>query len=300
MVIAPLGLWIALHTRAASEDAPARRRRYWLGGILALLGLLYLVFVIKVAIPFFRGGDVHYVRYFPQELGDTPGEMVVTVLTRPLLVAKYLLSLENLLFALSLLVPLGGLSLFSLSRLAVALPLFGVLCLNQIAQNTQHHFHAPLLPIVIWAAAAGLRALRVVLPALGISCAVTTGLLFSLTPTGIAFWDPFSAYHWSHWYVPGERAAKFSLVTEQIPQDAIVASTDYIHPRFTHQSRSYDYSDYRPKVPSDADYIVIDTQHRYSRIKIPQEVKEYRDTPQAWELLPDRTGGYFIILKRRR
>jgi len=299
LVIAPLGLWIALCGNGGKVEISKKNRR-WLGGGMALFAVIYLWVVIKFAIPYFRGGDVHYVRYFPEELGATPGELVWNVLTDPLTVADYLFTPRNLLFACYLLLPLGGISLLSPTRLVVALPLFGVLCLNQIAGDTQHHFHAPLIPIICWAAAAGLARLRSPFtPRWALCCAVATGLFFSLSPAGISFWDPNSAFQWRRWYVPGERSAKFAAVLEQIPPDARVASTDFVHPRFTHHARSYDYSDYRPKVPDDAEYIVIDTRHRYSAIKTPEQVKEYRDHPDQWELLPDRTDGYFIILKRR-
>jgi hypothetical protein len=44
---------------------------------------------------------------------------------------------------------------------------------------------------------------------------------------------------------------------------------------------------------------VIDTQHPYSNIKRPEEVPEYRDHSEHWEVLEDRTGGFFIVLKRK-
>jgi hypothetical protein len=130
--------------------------------------------------------------------------------------------------------------------------------------------------------------------------ALFSSSFLSLSPLGIAFWDPYSSRFWKDHYVPGERARRFPAAFSLVPQDSRVASTDYVHPRFTHHARSYDYSHYRPEVPADAEYIVIDTRHPYSEIKRPEEVKEYRDHPEEWELLDDRTGGYFIVLKRRR
>ena len=56
-------------------------------------------------------------------------------------------------------VPLALLPLLSPSRLLVGMPLIVLLCLNEIAQSFPapvHHFHAPLVPILFWAAAAGL------------------------------------------------------------------------------------------------------------------------------------------------
>ena len=82
------------------------------------------------------------------------------------------------------------------------------------------------------------------------------------------------------------RVEEFPAVIAIIPPDARVASTDLIHPRFTHYRRSYDYSDYpravnenRPGAPPDTDYIVIDKQARYSKITRPDEVREYRERP---------------------
>ncbi|HID24587.1 MAG TPA: DUF2079 domain-containing protein [Planctomycetaceae bacterium] len=193
-----------------------------------------------------------------------------------------------------------------------------------------HHFHAPVVPIVFWAAAAGLgnlshvrvwsaplrawlskearkqRLLRFA-SHFGWTSALAVGLFFTLTPLGIPFWDPYSTWHWRKLYVPGRRAELFPRVFRLIPKDACVASTDFVHPRFTHHRRSYDYSHYRrrvsgyrPTVPDDTDYIVIDTQHPYSDIKRPDQVRELREHPDQWELLPDTTDGYFIVLKRKR
>ena len=108
-------------------------------------------------------------------------------------------------------------------------------------------------------------------------------------------------------FVPGERARQFAKIESLIPPDARVASTDFVHPRYTHHERAYDYSGYLRKVagydhrvPDDTDYIVIDTQHPYSTIKHPEDIRELREHPDKWELLPDETSGYFIVLKRRR
>jgi hypothetical protein len=131
-------------------------------------------------------------------------------------------------------------------------------------------------------------------------CSACVGFFLGLSPATLAFWDPDSRANWRKNYVPGERARQFATVLAEIPVESHVASTDFVHPRFTHYARSYDYSDYRKIVPDDTDYIVIDTQHPYSKIKTPQQVKELREHPEEWELVPDRTGGYFIVLRRVR
>jgi hypothetical protein len=57
-------------------------------------------------------------------------------------------------------------------------------------------------------------------------------------------------------------------------------------------------NNYRPGVPADTDYIVIDTGHRYSTIRRPEDIRELREEPGTWELLPDETDGMFLVLRR--
>lgn len=128
--------------------------------------------------------------------------------------------------------------------------------------------------------------------------AAVTGFWIGLSPASLAFWDPHSSGYWKKLYVPGERSRQFSRVLEQIPPTARVASTDLIHPRFTHHERSYDYSSYRPVVPEDCEYIVIDVYAPGSEIRGPGDVKELREEPHRWRLLPDQTNGHFLILQR--
>jgi uncharacterized membrane protein len=388
-VIAPLGLWIAFRqARCAGTSTPAappqpgcsardsrqigtrlRDQTALFGSGMALFGVLYVVLTIKVVLPWFRGGDdVHFAQYF-SDLGATSGEIVSNVVLHPGRLVSKLLSVESMLFALQLLAPLGFLPLLSPGRLAVGAPLFALLCLSPITNSAWHHFHAPLVPILFWAAAAGLanaayvfdaghgwwkrrkaKASRAAearsripvedfvpsgrrLPAEAKPTVVTppvaarppagnarvvraaavwsvlsaffAGVPVTLTPLGIGFWDSESRVYWKNVYVPGERTQYFPAALALVPRDSRVASTDYIHPRFTHHARSYDYSEYARKGPDnvdyleDAEYIVIDTQHPYSQIKRPEDVKEYRDKPDQWELLEDHTAGYFIVLKRR-
>jgi hypothetical protein len=371
MVIAPLGVWIAARqARWAGISDPsaltipvARRRLVWFGSGLALFGTVYVILVVKVVLPWFRGGaDVHFAQYF-DGLGTTSGEIVANVLRHPGLLLEKWWSAKSVLFAVQLLAPLGFLPLLSPGRLAVAAPLFGILTLSEMTNSPLHHFHAPLVPILVWAAAAGLgeaepyyarfnawrrRRRRAAaseeerrhippedfvasgktLPAIqatsrrtageplrasaglattlvaasvwGALCAFLTGVPMTFSPLGSGFWDPYSSKYWKALYVPGERARRFPAAFALVPPDARVASTDYIHPRFTHHARSYDYSLYRTVVPDDTDYIVIDTRHPYSDIKRPEQVKEYRLHPEQWELLDDRTEGYFLVFKRKQ
>jgi hypothetical protein len=142
--------------------------------------------------------------------------------------------------------------------------------------------------------------------ATALAFALATGLFLGTHPGSLTFWDPGRSSYWRNLYVPGERPREFAKIADLIPLTARVASTDFVHPRYTHFERSYDYSDYvrkvagyEDKVPDDTDYIVIDTQHPYSKIKTPDQVRELQSPQSQWELLPDKTNGFFIVLKRR-
>jgi uncharacterized membrane protein len=354
IVLAPLGVWIALTaTRRKALDGlsngdgaalvdgtvPGRgasAKANWpifaFGVGLAVFSVAYLIVATRVVMAYFRHGqEIHYASYF-SKFGRTLPEIAQTMAMHPARLWDAFVNAHSAEYALMLLAPLGFLPLFSPGRLAVALPLFLTLCLNEVIDSPLHHVHAAAVPILLWAAAAGLgTASRRKLGLRGSAgreragaasdaavsragwwarfagvSALVTGMFYGLSPLSIGFWDPNSGFYWKDLYVVGKRAELFEKVLQQIPESARVASTDFVHPRFTHFDRSYDYSDYpravnnyQPGVPPDTDYIVIDTKHPYSKIRWPGEVPEYRDHPDQWELLPDTTGGFFIVLKRK-
>lgn len=329
IIMGPLGLWIAWRAlqerkQQSAEAQPSLLKTVAPGIGLSLFAVAYLALVVAVLLPWFRSGaQVHYVSYF-SELGDSPKEILENMLFHPGLFLGKLFRPNSLINVLAFLVPLGFLPLFSPSRLLVVTPLFGLLCLNEVASDPRHHFHAPLVPIFAWAAAYGVANVPAVLKRLRKqqngedatslsfpahflwSVSLATGIFYSLSPLGLVFWDPGSDFNWQRLYVPGERAREFAKIADLIPPHSRVASTDFVHPRFTHYDRSYDYSEYprkvnnyQPGAPPDTDYIVIDTQHKYSKIKTPDQIPEYRDHPEDWEVLPDKTNGYFIVLKRK-
>ncbi len=327
LVFGPFGLWMVW-------DGWRKQDRKQLGqGIVLLIGsAVYLLVVMKVLLPYFRSGvTIHYASYFAK-FGKTPGEIIWTILTSPGLVWESLVTPATFAYLLCLLVPLGLLPLLSPTRLLTAAPLFLLLCLNELALQPPgpfHHFHAPIVPLLFWAAAAGLG--RVAHPessqgmvaatglstpawlpsggpllAFSLACGVWTCIVFSQNPLSLKFWDSGKPEYWGKRYVPGERPKQFAKIESLIPPAARVASTDFVHPRYTHFERSYDYSQYprqvngnRPGAPDDSDYIVIDTRHPYSWIHGPEDVRELQTEPDRWELLPDQTDGYFIVLKRK-
>ena len=310
LILGPLGVWRAV---TGWKEKPDR----YAGIATAVLAGAYLLLAVKVVIPHFRGGEtVHYARYFPQ-FGETPAQILWGMLTNPGVVASAVLTAPAFVYVLRTFAPIGFAPLLSgaaLSRLCVGLPELGLLLLNKLSFDPPapvHHFHGPLVPVLVWAAAASLRqptpARRDRLAAWAYAAALCTGVTAGYGPLSIPFYDPGGEKHFAARYLPGERSEQFAKVIAAIPPDARVASTDYVHPRFTHHERSYDYSGYVRRVagdttavPPDTDYIVLDVRGPYSQIAGPESVRELRESPRGWEVLGLDTGGYFIVLRRRR
>ncbi len=340
--ISLIGLWLAwrgdLRFGESSqhvEEAGDRKKTAWIGAAICLSAAVYLFLAVKIVIPWFRGGEtVHYARYFAK-FGQTPWEILVGMLTRPRLLWTEIVDAQTFLYAASLLVPLGFLPLLSPSRLLLGLPLFGLLCLNELALSPPgpyHHFHAPLLPLLYWSAAAGLGALSsrcwfsgkcspeqnsaLCGARFAAMCALGIGLTNTLSPLGTRFWDPGRIVagrptYWRSLYLPDERARRWEQIAKTIPKQARVASTDFVHARLTHCERSYDYSGYarrvagyEHRVPEDTDYIVLDLQHPYSRdvlqgVTRPSDVRELQTEPEAWDVVTEATDEFFIVLRRK-
>ena len=338
LILGPLGLWLAAHAWWQRKTEPAQmtagpvapKQGLILGVSLALFAVVYLLLVTRVVIPWFRNGEeVHYARYFAK-FGDSLGQIVLSMLTNPRLVFDEFVTMTSANYLLALFVPLAFLPFLSPGRLLVAAPILGLLCLNEIVKSDpfpRHHFQGPVMPLLFWAAAAGLGVvnrlpegrrrtiLNRVLPGgavtvatFGCLAAMQSGAMLGMSPASLSFWDSGSPNHWSR-YIPGERAEMIELVLAEIPVTARVASTDYVHTRLIHYERSYDYSGYRRKVagnkegaPDDTDFIVIDTKHPYSKVHSPAEVRELQTEPEKWIFvseLYEKTNGCFIVLKRR-
>ena len=175
LILAPLGCWILAQPFLTNQRALANGEcplpeflsskklaaQYGTGLVVAAVG--YLLLTTRVLIPWFRdGAEVHYARYFAK-FGDSMDEIVVNMLTQPGLLIEELVTISSISYLLGLLVPLAFLPFLSPTRFGVAVPILGLLCLNEIVKGDpqpHHHFHAPVVPVLFWAAAHSLQKFR--------------------------------------------------------------------------------------------------------------------------------------------
>ena len=331
LVVAATGLYLA--TRR--ERGPLGRREISLGLGMTVASLAYLAAALLWIIPYFRGEAApHYTPYFAS-LGDSPAEIVTRVLTHPLEVSAQLWTFRKIRFVVLMLAPLAFLPLASPMRFLVSAPIFGYLLLGDSPFLTEpfFHFHAPLVPILLWASAGGIANLRRQVEPLrsarfAAALCLTSGIWLGQSPLSLAFHEslqpvprirdgnlilfkPEGAY-WRDRYLPSDRSRAFEAAQATIRSDERVAATDYVRTRFTHHGAAHDYPTFRAHVDiDDVDVIVLDkTEGFWGRgptnqdrqllacLVDPRCVRGTRLTIRDRPFEVAHQDGYFLVVRR--
>jgi uncharacterized membrane protein len=134
-------------------------RRKWLVGLVTMaVAVVWFFVAVGWIMPHFdtRGVSPLAKRY--AYLGDGPLEMAVTLVTQPGLALERLFTAENLAYVLNLLTPVALSALLAPQVLMLALPplLVNLLSTNGLMHQLEgFHYGAPLVPVVVIAAAYG-------------------------------------------------------------------------------------------------------------------------------------------------
>jgi uncharacterized membrane protein len=140
LVVAGLGVWYAL----------ARGHRLAGAGI-AVVGTALTAFYLSVVMPHYRGGDApaFYDRY--DAVGGSPGGIVKTLFTDPVVLVQAVTEGRDLTYLLQLALPLAGLFLAAPLLLIPALPELAANLLSETATQTSIEFHytAPIIPFLV-------------------------------------------------------------------------------------------------------------------------------------------------------
>ena len=148
--VAGLGVWYAL--------ARGRRRA---GFAIALAGGAWVVIAFAVIVPAFaEGSSVFYGAY--DDVGGSPGGILETAATDPLVVLRQLLTWNDVLYLFLLAAPLGGLFVLAPGLAAVAVPQLSANLLAgwDATTDPRAHYVAGVLPFLLAAVAVGLARLR--------------------------------------------------------------------------------------------------------------------------------------------
>ncbi len=247
-----LGIWMTF--------ALGRRRA---GPVTALGGLLWSVIAVAVVMPAFAaegGASIAEDRY--GALGSTPGGLVKTIVTDPVLVVQTITTHDRMWFVLALVVPLAGLSLLSPLLALGALPELALNLLSSRPEqhSIEYHYGAVMVPFLVAAAIDGYGRLTHRYP---------RAVAIRWAPVALVGVAVASGWHWGplpFWqHVPGGsivRAEQYSLPADRaalreaiamIPSDVVVSSGNRLGAHLSARRRIHTF----PRV-DDAEWVVVD------------------------------------------
>lgn len=222
---------------------------------LALLWAWLAVFVIQTR---FAAGNIHWGRY--GYLGETPGAMVASLLTRPGVVWAQLSAAQAGGYLWKLIWPTAFMALLTPEVLLLALPSLAINLLADFAPMHQVHtliYAAPVVPFVLGAAVMGLARLRGWL----IDRAAWRDWLVSAIAGAILLLG--SVDQRLHGYLPGsgnflaltvtDHHRRAAAIIAQIPPDAKVSAQDRLNPHVSGRETVYIF----PAI-EDADTVFVD------------------------------------------
>ncbi|HMN27624.1 MAG TPA: DUF2079 domain-containing protein, partial [Caldilineaceae bacterium] len=241
-----------------------QRRR--LGLVTFVLSVAWALVAVLFIQSRFADGNIHWGRY--AYLGDNPGEMVRTLLTRPALVLAQLQSAQALRYLALLLLPVGFSALLVPEILLLALP---SLAINLLADFPPMHevytliYAAPIVPFVLIAALFAVGRVADFFAPRASTCQLAPlaprNYTYGAAALLIAVCTLFAQHQFG--YLPGGGNFHLYTVTDhhrraqeilaQIPPEAKVSAQDRLNPHVSGRETVYIF----PRI-EDADTILLD------------------------------------------
>lgn len=224
------GVWLAV-----------ARRRWWLGGLMAMASVLVLAVEIRYLMPYFRGEPYpHLQRY--AHLGRGLGEILVTLAVAPWRWLGVVVSAKKLVYLLALLAPLGFLPLWAGTTLVAALPglAMNLLSLDPVLFHHRSQYQSFVLPFLLLAAVDGYARLsaragkRRLFGRFPPGAALVFGALASVVLTARTVNDLSVA----RWRLGPDQRAAYALM-ERVPSRAPVAANERLVPHLATRPEVY-------------------------------------------------------------
>ncbi len=236
----------------------ARGKKEWIYAISVIVtSILWFIFSFYFIIPYFRGGERHFALSYYEYFGGSVGKILLGVISNPLYLAQHLFNGSTWNYFLSLLGPVGFLSLLSPLHFIIAAPEVGInlLSSNPSLRSIYFHYSSVITPFIFISAIYGARgALR---------------LLSRLSPRFIAFYLtffillfaylegplPLARNHEIHPFkYPQKESALVDVWSDKLKDENLKISTvGQLSPFFTGRRYFYVFSQNYPL----ADYLVI-------------------------------------------
>lgn len=207
------------------------QRKWRFGLVLTAATVGWAVVQFTVLMPAWTetGGSYVFVRRYGA-FGETPAEVLRTILTSPATVVRVVATGAKALFVWQLFAPLAGIPLLGMPATLLALPTVSYLILSDYALQVsiQHHYTAPLVPGLFLGAVLGLQRLQSWHRRVGRYAALAVA---AATLIGTWWWGPLPG---ARRYEPATfattpAAGEARALLKQIPADAaVVADWQYL------------------------------------------------------------------------
>lgn len=266
-----------------------QKKRLW-GGLLALTGIVIFFVDIWLIIPSFRNAPFAFVDRYSY-LGNNVFEILKTLVSRPLHVAKHLFIKKKMQYIVDVFGPVGFLSFFSPSRLLLAAPTFiqNVLSNSKPQYTIGYQYTAPLTPFVFISAIYGLHNIlnnvslgryfrRIVKHPPSFTKIAVILLWCSL----IFFGHPLPYYFIKYRITPHTQT--ITNVLRHVPASVSVSAQETLLPHLSRRPQIYEF----PSI-HDAEYIVLDV--TASTVPLSKDVYWQK----AQEILRDKRYGVMIL-----
>jgi uncharacterized membrane protein len=268
LVVAGLAVWMWFRHRD--------RRRAAL--ILGAGAIAWVAIAVGVIMPAFAidGVNPHLSRY--AGLGDTPGEILGTIFTRPWEAVEVLVTPGRLGYLVALLLPLLLLPLAAPLLAAAALPqlFINLLASSGPVQSVQYHYAVLLVPFLIAAALLGLARLRerqqpVRLARLLARPGLVAGLLVAAVVVAGVRQGPLPIWGWIpggwsgsplHAFTRDDQARALQRAVDLIPDDARVSAVNVAGAHLSERRRILLF----PNRIGNAQYVVVADGERFRRM----------------------------------
>ena len=324
LLAAALGLYAAVReigrdrTGVSAPEVSGRRWRFSgtaAGTAVLILGLAWFYVTTFVIIPHYAGlaygiDQTPYAARFG-ELGDSFGDVLRSLVTRPLTVLLIALEPLRLRYLFGLLVPTAFLGLFGAEILLIGLPLLlaNLLSSFPFQYSGQLHYSAPLVPVFTVAAVFGLtrlirshklwregfqvnrRPVSGLSFALGLValCALVYQIADGYTPIGKEFrqslsggWPQVTAHH-----------RLLDRFAAQIPPDAALSVATDLYPHLSHRTLIFDF----PKLGS-ATWALVDVSGTTDRHPGDIQAAIQGMLASGWGVV-DAADGYILLAQGR-
>ena len=256
--MALLGVWIAFSL--------GRRRA---GLVLSAVSLAWVATAIWVIIPRANEGPSVFIAGRYGDFGETPGDVIRGLVTRPDQAVTAILEAERISYLLALALPLAGLFLLAPLLAAGALPdtLLNVLSSRLEQHQVEYHYTAVIVPFLVVGAVRGIAWLRARPPASPLGPLarrpwIPAAALVGATLAGgwhlgpLPVWSHLGGSDWrNNEYVVDTHARVLARAVALVPADGdvVVSATNHVGAHLSARRRIYLF----PTV-LDAEWVVID------------------------------------------